>query len=345
MIFFLITFISVVIFYFINDYIKNFNFLLNYKGQKHQKFSGLKNIPLTGGIFLTFCSILLIYPDNYLFSLFIFLIFGVGLISDTNIISSPKLRFTIQSVLIILFVFLLDIKIYETNFILLDILLENFYFNFFFPVFCLLILINGSNFIDGLNGLLLGYFSLIIFLILYLDLYIYLEIEKVFLINFIIVLIYLFILNINNKLFMGDSGSYVLGLICGYFLININQLNSEISPFFIVLLLWYPCFENLFSILRKFILKKSPTKADNNHFHQLVFFYVKKKLRYKKLSPNNVSSYLIILYNLFIFLIGSSDPSNTQLQIILIILNILFYLLIYFRLFIFEYNIIFQNLR
>jgi UDP-N-acetylmuramyl pentapeptide phosphotransferase/UDP-N-acetylglucosamine-1-phosphate transferase len=144
---------------------------------------------------------------------------------------------------------------------------------------------------------------------------------------------------------MGDSGSYVLSLICGYFLIEIHQLNAVISPYFIVLLLWYPCFENLFSILRKFILKRSPIKADDNHFHQLVFFYIRKKIGLKKLNPNNISSYLIILYNLIIFIIGSNDPSNTQLQIILIIFNILVYLVIYFKLFIFKYNTRFKSLR
>jgi UDP-N-acetylmuramyl pentapeptide phosphotransferase/UDP-N-acetylglucosamine-1-phosphate transferase len=269
----------------------------------------------------------------------------VGFISDTNLLSSPKLRFLIQSVLIIFFVLLLDIKIHQTNLIFLDVLLKNIYFKYFFSIFCLLILINGSNFIDGLNGLMLGYFSLIIFLIYHLDLFNHLEIDKTLLINFMIILVFLFILNINNKLFMGDSGSYVLSLICGYFLIEIHQLNAVISPYFIVLLLWYPCFENLFSILRKFILKRSPIKADDNHFHQLVFFYIRKKIGLKKLNPNNISSYLIILYNLIIFIIGSNDPSNTQLQIILIIFNILVYLVIYFKLFIFKYNTRFKSLR
>ena len=343
--FFLLTLISIFIFYIINDRIKDFNFLKNYKGQKHQKFSGLRNIPLSGGIFLTCSSMIYFYSLNHILSLFILLIFIVGFISDTNLLSSPKLRFLIQSVLIIFFVLLLDIKIHQTNLIFLDVLLKNIYFQIFFSIFCLLILINGSNFIDGLNGLMLGYFSLIIFLIYHLDLFNHLEIDKTLLINFMIILVFLFILNINNKLFMGDSGSYVLSLICGYFLIEIHQLNAAISPYFIVLLLWYPCFENLFSILRKFILKRSPIKADDNHFHQLVFFYIRKKIGLKKLNPNNISSYLIILYNLLIFIIGSNDPSNTQLQIILVIFNILVYLVIYFKLFIFKYNTRFKSLR
>ena len=35
------------------------------------------------------------------------------------------------------------------------------YLIFLFTTFCLAILINGSNFIDGLNGLLIGYYLLI----------------------------------------------------------------------------------------------------------------------------------------------------------------------------------------
>ena len=170
MIFFLFTFFSIFIFYFINNHIRNLNFLPNYKGQKHQKFSGLKNIPLSGGVFLTFSSIILFFSYNYVFSLFLLSIFGIGFISDINFLSSPKLRLLIQSILIIFFVLILDIKIHQTKLILLDTLLENIYFKYFFSVFCLLILINGSNFIDGMNTLCVGYYLLISSIILYLQL-------------------------------------------------------------------------------------------------------------------------------------------------------------------------------
>jgi len=339
MIFFLISFFSGLVFYFINDYFKNLNFIPNYKGKKHQTFSGFKTVPLTGGIFLSFLSIFLFYKYDPLFSLLIIPIFLSGFISDINFLSSPKLRFLIQTVLIITSVYLLEISIYPTKFIFLDYLLENIYFKYFFSVFCLLIVINGSNFIDGLNGLMLGYFSLIIFAIFYLDYYEFLEMDKTLLISFIFVLIYLFVLNINNKLFMGDSGSYVLGFIIGYFLIKIYETNQAISPYFIVLLLWYPCFENLFSILRKFSLNRSPINPDNNHFHQLVFYFIKKRIISKRINPNNISSYLIIFYNIIIFSISLKDPSNTQMQISLVIFNVFVYLIVYFRLFKHKYNI------
>jgi UDP-N-acetylmuramyl pentapeptide phosphotransferase/UDP-N-acetylglucosamine-1-phosphate transferase len=338
---FFLIFIFFFLFYFLNNLLKRFNSLSNYKGRNHQKFFGVKNTPLSGGIFfiVSIVSLFYFYKIDYLLTLFLFLIFFIGFISDIDFLSSPKFRFLIQSLVVIIFVYLLDIQVNQTKFILLDLLLKNLYFKYFFSVFCLLILINGSNFIDGLNGLMIGYFTSIFIIILYLDLYFFIGIEKNLMISIIMILIFLLFLNINNKLFMGDSGSYVLGLLCGYILIKIYEFNQEISPYFIVLLLWYPCFENLFSILRKFSLNRSPVNPDNNHLHQLIFFYLDKKIIYKKIYINNFSSFLIIFYNILVFLIGLSAHSNSQLQIILITMNILVYLIVYIRLFIFKYNI------
>ena len=337
----LITIVLVTIIYLINEFFKNQNLLSNYRGYKHQKFSGLKNVPLSGGPFLIFSFLILFYFNNFNQSLFLFLFFTfcIGFISDINLLSSPKLRFVIQCIIIVFFVILLDIKVHQTRFYLIDIFLENPYFKYFFSVFCLLVLINGSNFIDGLNGLMLGYFMSIISIIFYLNLNLSLEIEKNLIISLLGILFFLFILNMNNKLFMGDSGSYVLSLFTGFFLIKIYEVNPQISPYFIILLLWYPCFENLFSIFRKFSLKKSPINADNNHLHQLIFIYFKKKLASKKVNKNNFSSLIIIAYNLLIFLISLKDPSNSQLQITLVIINVVIYLFVYFKLFSFRYRI------
>jgi len=47
--------------YLINFFFKQNKFLLNYTGESHQKFTGKKNIPLSGGILiLIFSSIYLI---------------------------------------------------------------------------------------------------------------------------------------------------------------------------------------------------------------------------------------------------------------------------------------------
>ena len=95
--------------------------------------------------------------------------------------------------------------------------------------------------------------------------------------NILPILIILLILNIFNKIYLGDSGSYLIGFLFSYYLISIYEQNQIISPFFIILLLWYPCFENLFSILRKQKFKKSAVEPDTKHFHQLLYFFFTKK--------------------------------------------------------------------
>ena len=59
----------------------------------------------------------------------------------------------------------------------------------------------------------------------------------------------------------------------GYLLIELHKYHPNISPFYIVLLLWYPSFENLFCIIRKFKLGKSPVSPDSKHFHHLLFYF------------------------------------------------------------------------
>ena len=114
---------------------------------------------------------------------------------------------------------------------------------------------NGTNFIDGLNGLVIGYYLIVLLILFKLGLLNDLFINNSELQFFVYFLFILFLLNIKNKLYLGDSGSYLLSFFIGYILILIYNGNLIFSPFFIVLLLWYPCFENLFSIIRKFRLK------------------------------------------------------------------------------------------
>ena len=100
----------------------------------------------------------------------------------------------------------------------------------------MLILINGSNFIDGLNGLLLGY----IFLVMY-TLHVNNLFDLIYLTNnlqfFLLVsLIYLLILNFFNFFYLGDSGSYLAGFLIGYLLIDIYNISENLSPYFIIVL-------------------------------------------------------------------------------------------------------------
>ena len=95
----------------------------------------------------------------------------------------------------------------------------------------------------------------------------------------VIVLFILLIFNLSGYLYLGDSGSYLLSLFTGFFLIEFSNANPAISPYFIIVLLWYPCFELLFSMIRRFLKKKETYKPDTEHLHQLFYKLISKHLK------------------------------------------------------------------
>ena len=302
---------------------------LNFKGDNHQKFIDSKNIPLSGGLILIFTSY---YYLNLLNFTYVFFIFCVGFLSDIKKINSPKLRFIIQTLIVLGVVYFSSITVPQTKIIFLDQLLTNNTFRIFFSIFCILIIINGCNFIDGVNTSLVGYCLIISLSLYYLDLN-GVEISQIVdFYNLIPVLIALFILNFFNKLYLGDGGSYFLGLLFALCLINTYQINNNISPYFVVCLLWYPAFENLFSILRKKKLSRSPLDPDTNHLHQIIFLYLKKNFNIKSIYLNTMTGMIINIYNLMCIVIATQFYSHTKTQILIITVNIIVYLFFYRKL-------------
>ena len=259
-------------------------------------------------------------------------IFLIGFFSDRKILISAKIRFFFQIFLILSFVIITDLKILTSKIELFDMMLNNRLFAYFFSSFCLLILINGSNFIDGLNGLLISYSLIVIYILGNLGLVSDQIIFDQYFYVIVSVLFVLLSLNILNILMIGDSGAYLLGFFLGFTIISSHVNNADVSPYFYISLIWYPCFENLFSILRKLNRKLSPLNPDNKHLHQLVFFLIKKKLGLSVILSNNLSSAILIFFNFLIIHICSLNPGSTIFQVKLIICSIIFYISGYFLL-------------
>jgi UDP-N-acetylmuramyl pentapeptide phosphotransferase/UDP-N-acetylglucosamine-1-phosphate transferase len=99
---------------------------------------------------------------------------------------------------------------------------------------------------------------------------------------------------------------------------------------FIILLLWYPAFENFFSIVRKIIKNTQPSKPDNFHLHHLLFLFLKNKIRINVNFLNTLVGCIINIYNLIIFILGSQLYFHTKYLTCFVIFNILFYLGVYF---------------
>lgn len=336
--FILYLFLILIFLYFVNRLFLKYNFLVSETGDRHQRFASKNKIPLSGGIFL-FLSFLYMIDDNILsFILFCFIVLLLGLFSDLKYIKSAFIRFLFQILIVLSFVVFNKLFILNTNIYLLDRFLDNELVNYFFVTFCILIIINGSNFLDGLNTLNIGYYLLISLVIYYLESHQMLTTNGID-INYVLsVIIILYLINFLNKVYLGDSGSYLFGFAFAILLINIYSWNQNISPFFIILLLWYPCYEILFSIIRKNVMNKSPMTPDTDHLHHQIFYMIKKRFKFSMYYSNVLSANLINLYNLVVFIISLNHISNSQIQFLLILLNIITYTFIYFKLFVIRYK-------
>ena len=170
-----ITYILCLIIFFIFVYFvfKKYEILQeNVNYSDHKKLGKANKAPiLIGGLFIvTF--LLVFLPINLIFfKITSILIFLIGILSDKNIISSPKLRLFFQISVIFFLVHFEKLNIVRVNIDFIDYLLNINYLNYFFTIFCFAVLINGSNFLDGLNGLISGYFILVLVSIFYISNY------------------------------------------------------------------------------------------------------------------------------------------------------------------------------
>ena len=323
---------------FINKLLIKKKILISETGDIHQKFASKSSVPLTGGFFIFLGYLNFLDEKIFSFILFAFIVFILGIFSDLKIIKSAQKKFFLQILLILSYVIFNDVQINDTRIIFLDYILQNYYINYLFVAFCILIIINGSNFIDGMNTLCIGYYLLISSIIFYLQLNEIIAIRDISIFYIFILLLTIFLLNLVNQLYLGDSGSYLLGFSFAIFLISIYNWNQHISPFFIVLLLWYPSYENLFSIFRKNVLKRSPMYPDAKHMHQLVFFYIKKKYDLDIFLANILTGQIINFYNLTVFLISLNFINNSKIQILLILFSIMVYTATYYKFFKYKYE-------
>tara|TARA_B100001175_G_scaffold317430_1_gene334311 strand:+ start:508 stop:1515 length:1008 start_codon:yes stop_codon:yes gene_type:complete len=322
--------IFLIIIFSINYIVKNRGYLIDNKYSVHKSFSSKDKVPLTGGIF--FFLFLVFYFPNYFYLIFFFLIFLIGMLSDLNYVASPLKRIIFQILVITSFIIFTDIYINSIRIEFFDNLLENIYFKIGFTLFCYLILINGSNFIDGMNSLLLGYFTSILIVLFLLANFNNLVLDFEFVEKAIICLLILFFLNMFGVLFVGDNGAYLISILVGYILINFSNENSVVSPYFIAVLLWYPAYENLFSIIRKKVKKFDAFEADNKHIHQILFKLIQKKTNMTKFYCNNITSIMINLFNATIFYFAFINFSHTKNLIFILILSLFSYSLVYFYL-------------
>ena len=328
-----ISFFLIIYLFIINFFLKKSNLSLDKELNNENHKSLLRednSTPLSGTFYFLPIVLILFYLDTTLI-IFCSLFFILGLLADLKVITSYKLRLIFQFLFFSLLFFINKDIIIDTRIAFIDDLMNNNLTRILICTFFFMVLINGFNLIDGTNCLCSLNFALILFftylLIINLNVDYLNEEMKILLFP----IIFFLILNFFGYNFLGDGAAYGLGFLIGYFLLKISLINNSISPYFIANLLWYPAFENFFSIMRRTFSKTNNYLPDNDHLHQLIFKFYKKKSNIKKnfllssLVGLSINSILFINY-----LIGFNNYNHTMTQVILIMVGILIYLIFYY---------------
>ena len=187
------------------------------------------------------------------------------------------------------------------------------------------LLINATNYIDGVDGLLLIFFASC------LGYYIFLieDANTIYLIKLLLLpIIFNLILNLlpyrsKLKFFSGNSGSLFIGFFISF--ITIEFYNSfDVHPAYLIWPLWYPVYDFLFVSLNRVIIKKSIFLADNSHLHHKIF------TQFKKNHLKTISLFFIINISIIYFGFLISNFSKL-LSLMIFIFGFLLYFAIRFK--------------
>lgn len=276
--------------------------------------SHLRKIPNLGGIALFYsiavCASIFAYElfdlYKFLFASLVILLY-IGVMDDIVVMRAYK-KLIAQILVSTLLVIGSDVRIRDL-FGLFGIHELNYVFSVLFSIVTFIILINAFNLIDGIDGLA-GSYSLIcsaMFSISYYRLGPYnypLVVLSVVIIGAVLAfLIYNFSNYRKKKIFMGDTGSMVLGFLLAFTAIcfidifidkklpGVPRYHLTTAPVVAVAILILPIVDTLNVIIVRLINKKSPFEADKNHIHH--------KLLNLGLTHRR-STFYIIVYYLFV---------------------------------------------
>ena len=255
------------------------------------------------------------------------IIIFLTIIEDIKYFLSPKLRLVVIFFVSTVYVFFTDLPNIKIFSIFID--RQNIIVFYSLYILSLMMIMNGFNFIDGLNGLSSFNFITIFISIYYLaGLY---QDEEIKNWSMFLILLSLFFLVLNfpfGKFFLGDSGSYLYAFLSGSTIIMLFERNAEAPTLLALLVLAYPVTEIVFSIIRKSLKKFSPMAPDNLHIHQLIY----NKLNGNKKFRNNLAALIMAFFWLSpLLLVILSVQMNFRI-ILLYLSYFSFYLISYYGL-------------
>lgn len=134
---------------------------------------------------------------------------------------------------------------------------------------------NAYNIVDGLNGLAAGISCLALVAINKIAVKIAYEGMIHLSMMYIAALAAFLIMNFPRaRMFLGDSGAYMLGFCISWFGIAILRYDESVKSITFLLLCIYPVTDMIFAIVRRTANGRSPFSADAKHMHHLVMRFV-----------------------------------------------------------------------
>lgn len=297
-------------------------FLKNLVDNPGKRTSHSDIVPTLGGlgIFVGFILSFMLFSDFSAFSKLQYFIFAVLIsfflgVKDDIIALSPIKKFSGLFLAVSVLVLLGDVRI--TSFYgLLGITTIPYWFSILFSIFTFLTIINAVNLIDGINGLCtaVSIISSIGF-----GAWFYLSGDAVGMQLFVLIAALLGALfaflryNLTPaKIFMGDTGSLLLGVILAFLAIEFIELNEKhtgnykilASPVVAMGFLALPLVDMLKVFIIRIFKGSSPFKPDKQHIHHLLL----------ELGLSHTQATLLLSLFSLLFIILSLLLSNLRVQ-------------------------------
>jgi len=252
----------------------------------------------------------------------VLLMFFIGMKDDIFVIA-PLSKLGAQIVAAIIIVDFADIRLTSLHGFL-GITDVNYHFSLYLTIFVVIVIINAFNLIDGIDGLAAG-IGVVCSVTFGIWFYLSGQFEFAFLTaalaGALVGFLWFNLFGKKNKIFMGDTGSLVLGFLIAVFAIQFNQSNIGIeghyhifaSPAVSFSILIIPLFDTLRVFIIRIYHRQSPFKADKTHMHHKLL----------ELGFSHAQSTAIIVFvNIIFILIGFSLQKIGIIYLMLIVLSL-----------------------
>ena len=313
---FFISFItSILVIYFSH---KHTFFIDCHEAEKPQKFHE-EPVPRAGGIgIITALGLLFTTSFGWKIMVPVVLAFVSGIFEDFHNSLSVRIRLLLQVIAALSVVLVTGAVV---TYLGLGITMP-YWVGVLFSIFAIVGMTNAINIIDGFNGLASGVILLILTSFMVVS-YQHNNMELLQVLSIIFGATFGFFVLVfpKGKIFLGDGGAYLLGLVVAVIGIFLAGRYEDVSPWYVFAIFIYPVWEVVFSIMRKTSKGMSPMKPDNFHIHMLI---------HRQITKNNPLTALMILFLILPFmtistLYANSSKYNMMIAVIFIVCYLLFY--------------------